>query len=195
MSITWPIILDAMHAAIIAASKLPDGQVIWKGQNVGAPEESYVAMSLGPVLEVGQDGEVDKTDLSRPAGEEVELEMLGSREVALQLEVFTAATVPTVGAEDALTIAERVRTRLRLSSIRRPLAEATVSPFGIGQVQHLPAIEAAGFRGRALLDVRCYLSVPLDDAKEYTGYIARVNGTVTASGDGSGTVTKNFTAP
>lgn len=191
---TWAAIRDAVQTAIVTASGLSSGAVIWKFQDAPQPALDYVALSLGAPIELGQDAIVTSTDLNRDPGEEVELAVVGVREIALQVEVYTAATVASAGVPDALERAERIRTSLRLPTLREALAAVQFVPFASGPVQYVPDIVAIGFRGRALLAVRCLMPSPA--VAEYVGYIETVTGTVTATGGGTGSpYVIDYTAP
>lgn len=187
----WTELRDAMQAAIVKASGLATGKVIWKYQSADQPAMDYIAMTISPASNPGQDGLVSSTDLGRPAGQEIKLEVRGFREVTLELEVFTATLADST---DALALAEKIRSALRLPSVRDGLAAVGASAFDVGPTQYLPEIVAVGFRGRATLPIRCF--VPAQDAADLTGYIATVSGTLTAKGGGTGgTITRPFGAP
>lgn len=183
----WTDLRDAMHAAIVKASGLATGKVIWKFQNAAQPAMDYIAMTVSPASNPGQDGLVSSTDLMRPAGQEIKLAVRGFREVTLELEVFTATIADS---SDAMALAEKIRSALRLPSVRDVLAAVGASPFDIGPTQYLPEIVAVGFRGRATLPIRCF--VPAQDAADFTGYIASVHGTLTAKGGVGGDITRSF---
>ncbi len=170
---SWVDIQDAMHAAIVRASGYPAASVVWAYQNVGERDLPYVKITFGGESALGVDRIESSTDLSRPNGQEIKQEVKGVREVPFDIEVFTQ---PTLGDEAARRVAERIRTRLRLDSIRDPLGRAGVTPFDPGPVGYVPDIPSANFRGRATCTIRCY--VPVMDCLEYVGYIARVRGTI-----------------
>lgn len=187
----WTALRDAMHAGIVAASGLDASRVIWKFQQGGQPEVAYIAITVSGTSNPGQDGLLPSTDLDRPAGQEVELAVVGFRECTLGLEIFT----PSVADDsDALALGERIRTKLRLPSVRDGLGAAGISPFDVGGVQYVPSVVNTTFRGRGLLDIRCY--VPAEPLADFVGFIASVGGTVKTSGGGvAGTNTRTFSAP
>ena len=185
---SWQTLRDAIHASIVEASGLPVGQVVWKFQDVGQPPMDYIAVAVGSSGSPGQDGVSSHTDLTRAAGQEVELRVEGLREITIGLEVFTVATA---GEDDALDRAELIRSKLRLPAARDLLGAAGISPLEIGQVGYAPSIVAAGFRGRATLDIRCL--APARAASEFTGYIKTAAGTLSTSGGGiAGTNERDF---
>lgn len=173
---SWTDIEDAVHRAICLASGYGSDQVIWSFQDRNAPELDYVVLTLGGEMQVGRDWTYIEQDLTRPAGQEIRINVSGVREVSLQVEVFTS---DVYGDDAARRIAEVIRSRLRLDSVRHGLNKAGVSPFDSDPVQWLPDIPTARFRGRAVLNVRCY--VP-SNVFEDVGYIARVRGLIFPSG-------------
>lgn len=189
---SWQAIEDAIQVAIAAAAGVPSDRVIWEYQNSNQPLLDYIAIALGGVLaEVGQDGLETSTDLARPAGQEIAIDVIGVREAQLQVVAFSTATV---GDGAARAIAEKVRTSLRLPSIRDALAAVGVSVFDHGSVSYVPEIVAIGFRGRSTLDMRCYLLAPT--AREYLGYIASAGGVLSTKGGGvPGTNNRAWSAP
>lgn len=186
MPITWTQTRDAIHAAIVSASGLAASKVVWGFQDVDERALDYVSMSLGASTTVGQDWIRANYDAGRP-GNEFELSTQGTREVALQLQVFSSATVSATGAVDALERAERVKGCLRLPTTRALLDAVAVVPFDPGPVQYVPEVVQVGFRGRATLDVRCYMPAPV--FAEYTTYIATISGTISVDG-GAGPATE-----
>jgi hypothetical protein len=194
---TWPEVRTALQDAVVTASGLAGGKVIWAGQDGNAPSLPYVTLSITSVLTVGQDSIRDDTDLSRPAGQEVELEVLGVRELALSIVAFTAAPVASTGVQDAAALADKIRSRLTFESVRLALCAKSISIFDLGPVQPLPILVANSHRGRASLDVRCYVSIPGEagELSEYVSYIDTVNGEIEAANTGAADIVRPFTAP
>lgn len=174
---SWTEIQNAVQEQFAIAGGLPADKVIWQFQNADRPTYPYAALTIGTILTVGQDYVETTYDAARLPGQEIKQEVRGMRDVALELEVFTG---PTVGDNAAVFIAERIRTALLLPSVREPLFVAGIAPFDPGPVQYLPTISQIKFQGRATCTIRCYMGV--QDVAEYTTYIARVSGTITAQG-------------
>jgi hypothetical protein len=170
----WEDIENYIHSALVLATGFGTDQVIWKHQNYNAPETNYATISLGDVISIGQDITVSTTNTSRPQGQEIEQSVFGFREVPLEIEVFSDAVTGSSGARAVL---ERARTSLRLPSIKYGLRKGGIAPFDIGTVGFIPEIYNAGFRGRAVCTVRCYVVMPR--VVEYCGYISRIRGTIT----------------
>lgn len=174
---SWEDIERATHKAICLASGYAADHVVWSFQNFNAPSLDYVLLTFGGDQPLGQDWIRITQDLNRPVGQEIKLDIRGIREVQLQIEVFTS---DVYGNAAARRVAEQIRTKLRLDSVRYGLRKAGLSPFDSDMVQWIPDVPTADFRGRALVNVRCY--VPVMDCYEYVGYIARIRGFIFPSG-------------
>jgi hypothetical protein len=177
---SWEDVENVMQAAIVTASRLSADRVTWSYQNVNEPEQSHVVITFGGSVNASQDWIRNTQDLSRPKGQEMRQQIRGVRDVPFDIDVFTDATS---GSGAARHLADLIRTRLRLDSIRLELRRYGISPFDtFGAVNWIPDIPTVNFRGRATLTIRCY--VPVDDCDEYVGYIARVQGLIAPSGLG-----------
>jgi hypothetical protein len=192
MSASWLFVMDTLQRAVAQGSNLAANQVVWKWQNAGARPQDYIVISVGALQTMGQDWVETNTDLARPNGQEVQALVRGVREMPFEIEAFTTATADP---NAAIFLAEQVRTSLLLPSIRSMLDLAEVSPFDPGPVQYVPEVVAVRFRGRATCTVRCYVPAPV--VVEYVGYIAHVNGTVTAkrTPDDPSPIVRGFSAP
>ncbi len=118
------------------------------------------------------------------AGSEIALTTAGVREVALQIEVFTAATVEAVGKATALSVLDKILGKLRLPTARGAFAAVGVVPFDPGPASYIPDLVSVGFRGRAVSDVRCRM--PARAFAEYTTWIASTTVGATIKGSASG---------
>ena len=186
----WTEIHNAVQAAVVRASGLPTGRVIWKYQNANAPVLDYIAMRFSSVKSKGLDYIKTDLDLLRPAGQEYKLSVKGTRETTLEVEAFTATTADSA---DALGLAELVKSALLLPSVRNLLTAVELSPFDPSDVNYIPDVPSIGFRGRATLSIRCY--VPAVLAAEFVGYIATFQGTVTIKGARQGDIVFPYTVP
>lgn len=126
-------------------------------------------------------------------GSEVSITVGGVREVALQIEAWSASTVEDVAKATALSICDGIATKLRLPTARQALATVGMTPFDPGPTNWIPSIVAANFRGRATCDVRCRL--PARALVDYAAFIASLSVAVSASGAAGGSVTETVTAP
>lgn len=155
-------------------SGLDNAHVIWKHQDTNSPGGSYVAIELGDQVALGStDAVLETTDLSRPNGEEVELAVLGQREMVVSVEVFTPGKTRKESA--ARAIANRIQTSLSLSSVRDLLAQRGLSAFDRGTVRYVPGIRGADFEGRAVLEVRLYVPHRLVERVGYIGSVELTN--------------------
>ncbi len=179
-----------MQGAVASAAGLAGSSVIWKNQNATQPALPYIALSVSPSSNPGQDG-ITATFVGGPDPlVDMRLDVIGIREITLSLEIFTASVDDDA---DALALGERIRSAFRLPSIMAKLAAQGVSPLEVGATGYLPAIVAVGFRGRGTLDVRCL--APAQAASDLIGYFNKVNGSTTISGGAGGPTTTPFSAP
>ena len=176
---TWQQTRDAIHAAIVSASGLATDHVIWSWQNVDAPDTPYIELALTPSMQIGQDWIDETYDVTRPAGKEIELAVRGTREVKLAVTIFSLKAVDT-GNIEAVAVAQTIQGKLLLPSVRNQMAAVGVTPFDPSHIVNVPAIIKAGFRGRAVLDVRCYM--PAIVVADYIGWIQFVQGTLGING-------------
>ncbi len=175
--VSWVDIENAMQTAISKASGFTADKIIWSYQDFNEPALDHVVITFGGEIAIGQDWIRLTQNLNRPNGQEIKQDIRGVREVPFQIEVFTSAIY---GDSAARRVAELIRTKLRLPDVRYGLRKAGISPFDSDPVQYIPDIDSANFRGRAIVNVRCY--VPVMDCFEYCGYIARVRGWIHPTG-------------
>lgn len=172
MSLNYDAAQTAITTAIASASGLPAADVRWAYhayQGVPRPAgRQFITMMFGPVLSTGLDGQFAVTDLTRPAGTEVELRTLAQCEFTLMLQAFGGTPDGNTSAGATLT---KVQRKLALRSVRNILRAASISPFGPGAVRYIPSIEGSKFESRAALDVRCYVDA---SESEFIGFIASV---------------------
>ncbi len=186
----WTEIHDAVQAAVVIATGFSPGRVIWKYQNANAPALDYVAMRFSVGRTIGQDYRKYDLDLARPPGQEFRIQVVGTREVVLEVEAFTTSTADSA---DAMSVAEKVKSSLLLTSVSDLLDAVELSPFDPGEVNYIPDVPSTTFRGRATLSIRCY--VPAVRVSEFAGYIATVQGTITVSGGRRGPIDFPYKIP
>lgn len=172
----WDDVGDAIQQAVSLSSGVT---TVWKYQNMNAPALPYVAISIGSMLALGIDYTRASFDITRPNGQEFKFEVKGIREIALEIEAFTASSVAGRQAA-ALALCSQTCQGLLLTNPNSILAAQAVAPFDFGPVQWVPDVVGVGFRGRAHATVRCYARPPT--VVEYAGYIARVTGQVNVFG-------------
>lgn len=173
----WEAVENAIRAWVVTGSGLPADKVIWANQDGDRPEDPFITIALSGLHGRGMDTVESSTDLNRPAGEEIRLNVKGLREMTASVQAFTDATTGNSGARALLM---KVQAALRLPSIRDALGALSLSPFDPGDVQVFPIVFPTGFEGRGTLAVRFYVMQTVD---EFTGYISSVELTNTSTGD------------
>lgn len=158
---------DALHAWAVAATGVAADHVLWANQNSGRPAGAWVTLARGAIIGPGSDRMVvSNTSGSPPSGAEVTHTARGRRELPVTLAVYDAAVT---GAGSALAVAEQARASLNKPSVRAQLRAAGIVVFDHGDVRDVPALDAVGFEGRAVLEIRCYVA---EVVSETSGYIA-----------------------
>jgi hypothetical protein len=173
---------DALQAWVVRASGFAADKVIWDNQSAPRPLDDFITLKAGDQSTLGAfDQLTELTDLSRPAGQEIELRIDGWREFTLTIQAYTHAVTGDTCAFEVLT---RVQTWLGLPSIRELLGATNLGPsFERGTVQSVPALLGTSrFEARAVVQINFFR---LSSASEFTGYVAEVR----AMGDLSGSAT------
>lgn len=169
MATDWATIEDALRGWVKTATAYPDARVIWAEQTGARPVGSIITLRLSDVGMVGLIDElVTETDLTRAAGEEIELRAEGIREFGVTLQAYGD---PVTGLSTARAALAKCQTALMLPSVRDALETAGMTPFSVGPVQNVTALNHTLFEGRAVQETRFYTRASLS---EYTGYIASV---------------------
>lgn len=171
MSITA--VEDALLAWVKIASGLDDEHAFFANQKVQRPSGTYVTVHVTSVRTLGtNDGLETNYDAGRPAGSEIELQVVGQREVAASIQVYNAATT---GSASAIELIAKIQLAATLPSVQEVLDAAGVSLFDFGDARDLSALLGTAFDGRAVLSVRTYVRLTLS---EFTAWIERLQGTV-----------------
>jgi hypothetical protein len=185
---SWDQIQDAFSTAIARAAQLDPSRILWAFQDVDEPpmdntisgntgKRSYIKLAMPSIKTIGRDFLQRSYDATRAAGQEVKLQVQGTRELPLELQAFTASTAD---GQAAIFLADLAVSNLLLPSVRDILTAVGISVFDPGPVQYVPTVVAAGFRGRATCTLRTY--VPALALAEYVTWIQTVNGTLTTTG-------------
>lgn len=158
---------DAIRAWVLATTGLDPSRVWFSDQPVPSPAISSssprITISVGGPRKVGQDELRHNFNSSRPAGQEVEYQAIGPREVTVSLQAFAADS-------SSVDLLEAALTGLRLPSVRDALNAAGVGVLREGDVRSLSAIRGTTYEDRALLEVVVLVS---SSAVERVGYIER----------------------
>jgi len=172
----------AIAQAVLSASALPVGKVIWSRQDGPSPAVPYITLEMGTVRRVGGTDEADHTfNGSAPAGQEIVERVGGPRVLGVSMEAFT---LKVAGTNAGVPLLEKVRTRLQLPSIRdtlRSSAAALTLEDSDEEVLDLSQVRHVGFEGRA--SVGLYFSTTEIEEDTPVGYIATVQ-LVDLTGDG-----------
>jgi hypothetical protein len=174
VSIDWVAIENAIHAWVTTASGLAGNQVIWTNQNGIRPGQSppaeapFITLQLGSPQVEGQSFLQTKTDLTRSAGQEIELQANALQRLTCSVQAFGSSTT---GNNSAGALLSQVETKLRLPSLRSALNAAGLSPFNVGPIKDITQLFATAYESRAVLNVLFYVQ---EQASEFTGYIESV---------------------
>lgn len=163
---------NALRGWVVVASGFAEDKVVWSYENGNRPSGNVITLALVGGRTLGACDTIEtRTDLTRPAGQEIEHRVRGEREHVLRIQAFTPESVN--GPEAARGILCDVQTKLRLPAITDALDEVGLSVFDPGAVQYIPGIANTAFEGRAVVEARFYAT---DTASGYTGYIASTEG-------------------
>lgn len=174
-----PLQWDALQLALVTwlgGTTDPAARVIWAHQNGPRPAYPYFELALGPQvgLSLGGGELIQRLDLGRPAGQEMEIERRQWSEATLSVQCFTGAVV--VGQNAAVPLLRRAILRLGLGEVIRPLMTAGLGPFDWGAVRNLTQDFGSGFAGQAQADVRCYV---VESVSEFVGYFRTAHAAAT----------------
>jgi|SRR5579859_2887251 len=172
----WPTIEDAIQAWVKAGTGLDDAKVIWSRQEGEQPSQPFVSMYRANLDTDGIDFVSSFTDLTRPAGQEVEQRVQGNRQFMLSVNAYTAQEA--IGNGSAFALMSKLKTSAALPSQIANLGDAGLSIFDFSQIRDLSAIDNALWESRAQLDIHFYVA---ESVSEYSGYIDEVHttGTIT----------------
>jgi hypothetical protein len=154
---------NALHAWVSAALAF---DVIWADQNAPAPAIPARGGRYGTIRLTGPFGQgaelASATNLSNPAGQEIEQTVSEQQEWSLSVQVYGAnARAQLAGA----------KLKLQLPAALEALRAAGVAVVDVGDTQDVSALVGSQIETRALMDVRIRT---VDSATERTGYIDRV---------------------
>lgn len=180
--LSWEDTENAIRQWVKLASGLDDQHVIWSDQSGPRPTAGHITISIGDTTQVGAVDELQAlTDLGRPAGQEIELQVTGLRVMGISIQAFTPKVT---GFDCARALLSRVQTGAMLPSIRAVLDSVDVSVFDSGTVRSIPALLGTKFEGRGVLDCRAYV---VEQISEFTTFIEKVETTSYMGPPGLGT--------
>lgn len=186
MAADWVGVENALQALVKAATGFDNRHCYWADPNVSRPQDGpFATLELVDRQAVGLVPETEQIDHGDGApGQEVELSAKQTIDCGLRVQVFAPparGTKPGTprGAASASTIASRLRLAASLPSNLDRLDAVGVSVYDFGNVLDVPAVVAADFEARAVLDLRFFV---VDSVSEFTGYIGTVQVTDTQAG-------------
>jgi len=148
-------------------------QAIWAQQSAPRPSYPYGVLNIisGPIPASSAWENKLTTDLTRPAGTEVEFETRVPCSFVIGCQAHVSGEDMRNPDEYALTLVARAIARLNLITVRDAFRVANISVQGIGPVTNISAIVNDGFVSRSGVDVSLNAALSLD---EYIGYIKTV---------------------
>jgi hypothetical protein len=164
---SWAALEDSIRTWVVASTGLPAADVIWAEQTGARPlTGAFATLKLGALIPLGAvDEVVSNYDATRPAHQEIELQVRALRECGISAQFFSPEVT---GNTSARAYAQKAQSGLALPSVRAALADVGLSPFDRGSVQVLNALIGTKWEARALLEPRFY--VMLTDS-EFTTWI------------------------
>jgi hypothetical protein len=165
VSLNWIAIENALQSWLSAGAGVT---VVWEHANAAAPALPYASLLVTRVAPVAGDRADSATNLSNPAGQEVEETAV----VPLELSVTARAyAVPTSGSGTARELVANALSALFFPSRREALRASGLVVAGVGDVVDETALVGSTWESRAAMDVRFRC---VDTAVAKTGYIANV---------------------
>jgi len=171
-------IRNAIHACVERASGV---QVVWQTQNAPAPESPYMTLAFltGP-LPVSDTPECrEETDLTRPAGEEVQLKTTVACSFVLSCQAFVKGVDGANPNCDAMSLCTKAMLALALPSYTEVLHGANIAVVQTTGPRNLNALVGSEYESRAGFDVTFSSMMVLS---EYAGYIEKVHAVSTELG-------------
>jgi hypothetical protein len=158
-------IKEALSAWVVAASGLPDEQVVWSKQSLGLRlPEPYIVLSAKGLRQIGQAQirrearDPDEEQYIEP-GEELRYSADSWSDLSFRVQAF---------GDDALGLLETVKAKVVLPSIRDALVAANIGLNDIGPVSEEGGVPGPGVGPRAVMDAVASVA---DTVSEYEGFI------------------------
>lgn len=170
MALVFSTFQKALQDAIVTASGLADGKVVWSRQDGVRPAAPYFTLNLTPFATLGIDGTRHTYDEDADPGTEITLSHGGPREFGLTVVAFG----DPLGASSAVALLEALKSNLNKITVREALEAANTSFFDFGRILDLTQVVDTAFEGRASMDIRGYTT---QEVTEVLGYIGSVETT------------------
>ena len=163
--IDWPMIENAIQAAVLTGSGLP--KVIWADQPYPRPARPYGTLKR---ISARDSSPFDEQRFSfgatQPVGQEIAITTIGPRTIVVS---FNAYSDVVTGAGTAAEYCEALRSTLSLPATLDALHGAGVSLIRRGDTRDLSKLVETAFESRAQLDLTIAVT---DTATQQTGHIA-----------------------
>jgi hypothetical protein len=168
MPFAWTPIEDALWEWVKVATDLPDESIRWADQNGPRGIPPFVELRISGVNTIGIDSTQALTDMSRPAGQEVELRTWGTRQVTVSLQSFSRSVT---GDESAMSMMSDIQAAANSTAVSELLGSAGITVFDLGSISNISGLLDTDFESRAALELRIYAEQSWSD---FVGYIERV---------------------
>jgi len=147
---------------------------IWASEDAPQPPYPFAVLKVisGPI-QYGHDDERHLSVAGAPAGEEVQVEVCGPRDVTVSCQVYSDSDRPKLNAQHFIGIAQA---SLGMPSVLSALAGDRIAVIDSMPPQDLDFIASGGTKSRAVMDVRFRIESSMT---ERTGYIATAGATGT----------------
>jgi hypothetical protein len=161
---------NAVHRWFSDATGL---ETIWRRQSVYQPEYPFgsLLVSNGPAPAAPGWEERYSTDLDRPAGKEIEIEVVMPCQITVSCQTYVGKPDASNPSENAINYMNKAQSALMLPSVLAALRAENISVVRPGPVQNIGLLVEDAFESRANMDVVFGASLSL---AELTGYIAKV---------------------
>lgn len=171
MALNWTDMEDAIFSWVSTVTEYADSQIIWEHYSQPRPEGAFISLFMDGPTRLGVDYVTYETNLSNPAGEEITETITGVRDLTVRITCYGGS--PTE-ATNPVAVATSLMAGLRLSGVAMVLNDAGLFWHGDTSITSVPAIIAADFEPRAVLEQPFYVK---DTLAQSSGYIATVSGT------------------
>lgn len=180
--INWPEIQQALHAWFTGVTGL---LTVWANQNTPDKFPHAVLNISGPTKIGGSDEVRYRTDVTKPEGEEIGIEVVGLREISCSCQVVVKepdSADPTKDPRHHLSIAQ---SSIGLPAVLQAFSTAGLAVISAGGIDVVNERDDGTSIARGNLDVRFGLSSYLE---ERTGFIKRVE--ISSTGLGGSDLTE-----
>jgi hypothetical protein len=176
--LNWQTIEDTIYDWFTEQSGV---SVVWGNQD--SPEEPYpfgvLSVISGPLMVAPQDEVKWTTDLSKPLGQEVALNIEGLRELVVSCQIFAEPPTSLDPSAHPRFIMSRVQASLSAPSVLEAFRNANMSIIRAGDIIILDAPDDDTWIARANMDVRFYL---MSQSVEESGFMNEIEITSTPFG-------------